>query len=39
VLASAKPSLVMNSLHKLRNLFDVASWSPMVGAGHRDNWA
>ncbi|HEX7508209.1 MAG TPA: hypothetical protein VF550_15640 [Polyangia bacterium] len=36
VLASAKPSLVMNSLHELRNLFDVASWSPMVGALPQD---
>jgi hypothetical protein len=36
LLASAKPSLVMNSLHKLRNLFDVATWSPMVGALPQD---
>jgi hypothetical protein len=36
VLAGAKPSVVMNSLHKLRNLFDVASWSPMVGALPQD---
>jgi hypothetical protein len=32
VLASAKPSGVKHALHELRNLFDVASWSPMVGA-------
>jgi hypothetical protein len=36
VLASAKPSVVMNALHELRNLFDVASRSPMVGALPQD---
>jgi len=32
VLAGAKPSIVMGAVHRLRNLFDVATWSPMVGA-------
>ena len=32
VLASAKPSRMKHALHELRNLFDVASWSPIVGA-------
>ena len=36
VLASAKPSTIKNALHGLRNLFDVASWSPMVGALPQD---
>ena len=36
VLAQAKPSAVRHALHELRNLFDVASWSPMVGALPQD---
>ena len=32
VLASAQPSTIKHALHRLRNLFDVASWSPMIGA-------
>ena len=36
VLAGAKPSSVKRALRGLRNLFDVASWSPMVGALPQD---
>jgi hypothetical protein len=36
VLAGAKPSFVMGAVHRLRNLFDVATWSPMVGALPQD---
>ena len=36
VLADAKPSAMKHALHELRNLFDVASWSPMVGALPQD---
>jgi hypothetical protein len=36
VLAGAKPSIVKGAFHKLRNLFDVATWSPMVGALPQD---
>jgi hypothetical protein len=36
VLAGAKPSRIKAALRPLRNLFDVASWSPMVGALPQD---
>jgi|WetSurMetagenome_2_1015567.scaffolds.fasta_scaffold272541_1 hypothetical protein len=36
VLAGAKPSRIKNALRPFRNLFDVASWSPMVGALPQD---